>query len=80
MLNVQQIGRFGQIIVDDVARSLAAAPPKVILIPWRRAQELAAGRDDALVDYRSLGTWLCAHYRPAVEDDPTSLLVLAPER
>ena len=74
-LNFAQLGPKGQYIVDDIVARLTTQPPAVVLLPYRSAEKMARGEWDDDIRLSDLGKWLCAHYRPADDQDPGSLLV-----
>ncbi len=75
MINVGQLGRRGQYIVDDVLASFRADPPKLITIRLRHARELRDADPGDGPDFRALAAYLCEHFGPINPNNPDSLLV-----
>ena len=75
MLNVGQLGRRGQYIVDDVLASFEADPPKLITLHLRHARELRDADPGDGPDFRALAAYLCERFRPINPINPDSMLV-----
>ena len=75
MINVGQLGRHGQYIVDDVLASFEADPPKLVTIHLRRARELRDADPGDGPDFRALAAYLCEHYGPINPKNSDSVLV-----
>ncbi len=75
MINVGQLGRRGQYIVDDVLASFEADPPKLVTIHLRRAQELRDADPGDGPDFRALAAYLCERYRPIDPKKSDSVLI-----
>ncbi len=75
-LNVAQIGRHGQLIVDDITTAIRTRLPKLVLMPHDTAQRLAAGAwNGGGIDYVGLGTVLLESYARLDPGAPGSMLI-----
>ena len=77
MLNVSQLGREGQYIIDDILLSFRAEPPKLVTLSYRRAQALRDDDPQRGPDFRELAAFLCERYHPVDPRNPDSILILA---
>ena len=75
MINVGQLGRRGQYMVDDVLASFKADPPKLITLRFRRARELRDADPGDGPDFRALAAYLCDRFGPINPNNPDSVLL-----